>query len=196
MAEKKISRQKRAQQKKEMIFNCAFELLKEKNYESITVRDIVRRAGISIGSFYDYYDSKLDVFYETYVLADQFFDETVRASLQQSTAYERILCFFDYYARYNDDLTDIRLTKLLFNVENKCFNRESDIGMHPLLVETIQWGMKRGEIKSTTESAEQIATYLQIATRGLVYHWCTVDGSYNLRDAMAAFVKKLLRIYF
>ena len=45
------------------------------------------------------------------------------------------------------------------------------------------------------ESADEIAEYLMIATRGLVYNWCTCNGSYDLAAATQKFVHRLLAYY-
>ena len=66
MEEKRLNkRQQQAEQTKLNIFQAALELLEQTDFESITVRDIVRKAGVSVGSFYNAYSSKLEVFYQT-----------------------------------------------------------------------------------------------------------------------------------
>lgn len=190
----KNSRKQQAEKTKRQIFDTALELLNQREFESITIRDIVKAAGVSIGTFYHYYNSKLDVFYETYQLADDYFAAEVVPLLNQPTARERILCFFDYYAYYSGEYTGLSLTKLIYNSNNKCFDREAPEGMHPILIGLVKDGLKRGELR-TEETPEEVAQFLLIAVRGQVYHWCTNDGAYDLREAVRSFVEHLLRIY-
>ena len=117
-AENKSRRQLQAEQTKDNLFIAAVELLTEKDFDDITIRDIVARAQVSIGTFYNYYSTKMEVFYETYRIADHYFTETVAPLLSQGTVLERIMAFFDYYAHYSSDLTDMRMTKLLYNPDN------------------------------------------------------------------------------
>lgn len=53
--------------RRELIVNTAKKLFSEKNFKSVTVRDIAKRAGVSAGTIYNYYESLdelfLDVFY-------------------------------------------------------------------------------------------------------------------------------------
>lgn len=193
MEGEKTSRQKQAEETKRHIFNVALKMLDEQGYEAIKVRDIAEAAGVSVGTFYNYYETKLDVFYETYILADEYFARTVASSLTQPTARERILRLFDEYARYSSEITDMSLTKLLYNSDNRWFNRESDEGIVPLLRQQVQFGLDRGEL--TGGSATDIAQFLMVATRGLVYNWCTRNGEYPLRPAMERFVIRLLAAF-
>ncbi len=194
MSENKKTRKQQAQETKRHIFDTALELLNQREFEQIKVRDIVKAAQVSIGTFYNYYETKLDVFYETYQLADEYFEETVASLLIQETAYERILCFFSYYARYSCEVTDLSLTKILYNSNNKRFNRPGDRGMRSVLRAQVQYGLDRGELH-TDEPAEQVAEFLMIAARGLVYNWCTQDGGYDLPAAMKQFISRLLIAY-
>lgn len=195
MQRENLTRKEQAEKTKKALFESALMLLEQQDYETIKVRDIVRAANVSIGSFYNYYTTKLDVYYETYVLADRFFEETVAPLLTQPTLRERLLFFFDYYARYSSEITSIKLTKLLYNSENKCFNRRSEIGMRPVLIRTLQWGIEQGALRQGSDTAEEIASFLMNAVHGLVYGWCIEDGAFDLRQAMAHYVDTLLRCF-
>lgn len=188
----KTSRQKQAEKTKRHIFNVALKMLDQRGYDAIKVRDIAEAAGVSVGTFYNYYETKLDVFYETYRLADEYFAHTVAPTLTQPTARERILRLFDEYARYSSEITDISLTKLLYNSDNHCFNRESPEGIVPLLRKQVAFGLERGELRRGDSDPDEIAKFLMIATRGLVYNWCTYNGDYPLREAMEKYVTRLL----
>ena len=190
----KNSRQSQAEQTKDRLFSAAISLLAEKEFEQITIREIVAKAQVSIGTFYNYYATKMEVFYETYRVADQYFRETVAPALTQERLYDRVMCFFEYYALYNRELTDMKMTRLLYNPDNLWFNRDPRGGMVGILTELLKDGLLSGELTGT-DSAEEIASYLMVATRGLVYHWCTMKGSYPLKDAMLRFADRLLQAY-
>ena len=193
-AENKSKRQLQAEQTKDNLFIAAVELLTEKDFDDITIRDIVARAQVSIGTFYNYYSTKMEVFYETYRIADHYFTETVAPLLSQGTVLERIMAFFDYYAHYSSDLTDMRMTKLLYNPDNTFFSRDPHQGMVGVLIGILQQGLEEGALAGG-ESADEIAEYLMIAIRGLVYNWCTCNGSYDLAAATQQFVHRLLAYY-
>jgi len=182
------------------IFRAALELLNEKDIEKITVRDIVAAANISIGTFYNYYKTKWDVYYETYVYSDAYFENTVAPQLEGRSTAEQLFLFFDEYARYSSDLSSPSQTKVLFNANNKCFNRDPHSGMQQVLRDIVSRGLASGELKpcssvlkmditpgsgadKETKAADSIADFLMISARGLIYNWVTQDGCYDLRAA-------------
>lgn len=193
-AQDKSRRQLQAEQTKDKLFQTAVGLLAQKDFDEITIRDIVAGAKVSIGTFYNYYSNKMEVFYETYRVADHYFTETVAPLLTQPTAYQRILAFFEYYAHYSSDLTDMKMTRLLYNPDNTFFNRDPHQGMVGLLTALLQEGLD-GEELTGADTADEIAWYLMIAIRGLVYNWCTCGGDYNLTEATRKFAVRLLRAY-
>jgi len=193
-SEEKKTRAQQAEETKRHIFNVALNLLDECDFEKIKIRDIVNAADVSIGTFYHYYKSKLEVYYETYQLADEYFEETVTQALTQPSAKERIFCFFDYYARYSSEITSLKLTKLLYNSSNKSFDRQVPKGMKPLLKELLTQAIESGELYSD-DSVDEMVEFLIIAVRGQVYHWCTNDGAYDLRQTLKRFVERLLKVY-
>lgn len=194
MAVQKKTRHQQAEETKRHIFDTALALLDSRGFESITVRDIVKEANVSIGSFYHYFSSKLDVYYETYHLADEYFDTVVKPTLAGKPLKEAILLYFDYYAKYSNEITGLALTKVLYNSQNKYFDRESETGMHKVLEDLLQQGIDRKELLSK-EPACEIAQFFLTAVRGKIYNWCTNDGAYDLREGVREYVKKLLKIY-
>ena len=191
MAEK-MTRTEQAEQTRQKLFDAAYDLLQEMPFEKITIRDIVRRAGVSIGTFYLYFPSKLDVYYETYVIADEYFVGTVAPMLTLPTVQENLLLYFDQYAIYNSEYTSFRLTKLLYNAENTCFLRRSDPGMLSVLRDVIQKGLDAEELDASM-TAEQIELFLMDAVRGLIYNWCIRGGAFDLRKSMARYIRLLYR---
>lgn len=193
--ENKTKRQLQAEQTKLNLFNAAVELLAERDFESITIRDIVERADVSIGTFYNYYSTKLEVFYETYQVADHYFTQVVEPQLTQPTCVERALFFFEHYAHYSSELTDRRMTRLLYSPDNPWFNRPQDNSLVTVLIRVLQGGLDSGELDGHGDGAREIANWMMISIRGLTYNWCTTGFAYDLVQATDWSVRRLLRAY-
>lgn len=193
--ETKTKRQLQAEQTKDKLFFAAEQLLAERDFDDITIRDIVARADVSIGTFYHYYSTKMDVFYETYRLADHYFTKTVAPLMVQDTTYENILLFFNCYVTYNADLTDRKMLRLLYNPSNTYFNRDPHQGMQGVLLNLVERGLEQNELISS-DPAEDIVRYLMICARGLIYNWCTTSYAYDLHSEMNRFMRRLLCAYF
>jgi AcrR family transcriptional regulator len=85
------------------ILDAARDVFGEMGFETATVRDIVRRSGLSVGAFYNYYRSKEEVFD---ALADdgaRRFKPILRAQSDKATDFESYLraavtAYFDFIA--------------------------------------------------------------------------------------------------
>ena len=190
----KTSRQLQAEKTKLEIFQAAMRLLEKKDFDSITVRDIIQEAHVSVGSFYNAYPSKLDVFYETYHIADEYFEEVVHPQLTQERAEERLMLFFREYALYSSTANIFALTKVIYNPNNTFFLRKKDSGMLSILNELVSYAQTTG-LFGTEESPEEMARFFMICIRGVVYDWCISDGSYDLVARVDDYFPKLLRAY-
>lgn len=52
--------------KKDMIFRAAHELFAQKGYKETNIPEITRLAGVGVGTFYNYYASKDEIFFEVF----------------------------------------------------------------------------------------------------------------------------------
>lgn len=206
----KTAKQQQAIETRQQIFNAAVDLLNDKDIEKITVRDIVAAANISIGTFYNYYKTKWDVYYETYVYSDAYFVEQVAPGLAGKSTKDQLFMFFDEYARYSSELTSPSQTKVLFNSNNRCFNRDPHSGMQQVLRNIVVRGLENGDLKpcdsvlkmnispgsgtdAGSKAADAISDYLMISARGLIYNWVTQDGNYDLRAATREYLTLWLK---
>jgi len=195
MAEKrKTKRQLQAEETKKRIYKTAMELIKTKGFENLTIQDINEHAGVSVGTFYHYYKSKEDVFFELYRNADEYFEEQVLPSMyaEEMTSIERILLFFREYARFNID-NGIEYVKQLYNTNNKFFISR-DRYMLDLMYRIITEGQQAGELNSEL-NPEDMMEDLFIVSRGIIFDWCLHDGEYDLMDKMHIHLKRHLSVF-
>ena len=71
------SRRFQAEETHRKIYNTAFDLMTRKGFDKITIKDISKKAGVSIGTFYHYYKSKNDILREVYQKADDYFRDVM-----------------------------------------------------------------------------------------------------------------------
>lgn len=89
-----IRKERRQTQIRDSIFNHAIKLADQYGYENVTVRMICSEAGISIGMFYRNFDSKGDVLLYFYEHAVQAYEKTLRETLINYPARERLIRFY------------------------------------------------------------------------------------------------------
>lgn len=191
-AEKKNSRKIQAEATKNKIYKIAIKLMEQKGFNNMKIDDICSKAGVSVGSFYNYFKSKDDILIEIYKRGDVYFEETVRPNVSGKSAVENIIDYFDYYASYNE-YTGVDTTKQLFASANKLYISKGRV-MQAVLIDIIIKGQESGEIIKDY-APEGITEYLFIAARGVCYDWVSHDGSYNLREGMQRYMKLLVGIF-
>jgi len=189
---KMTSRQTQAMKTKSKIYRTAFDLMEKKGYDNITIEEISKKAGVSVGAFYHYFKSKNDILYEIFHRADDYFRENEAQIKMVPGASGRIAEFFKYYARYSI-LTGLEFTKHLYNTEIKFFTVK-DRYMLDLLRNIIEEGRQSGEIDRVM-STDELCDFLFITARGIVFDWCLYDGNYDLEAKTSAIFNRMAAVF-
>ncbi len=192
MADRPLTRrQEQALETRNRIYDAAVALMERKGFDNITVAEISRAAGVSVGAFYHHFESKNDILAEIFFRADEYFSTQVAPNLGEKPTSELILEYFDHYARFNI-ASGVEMVQQLFNPRIKFFIKE-DRPMLTILQDLIRKGQKRGEIRADM-SAEEIVWFLFVMARGVVFDWALRDGGYDLRAAMRSCMERLVAV--
>lgn len=189
---KPTKRQAQALKTKNKIYKISLNLIKKYGFDNVTIDDISKKAGVSVGAFYHYFESKSDIFNEIYKQADDYFQSYVVNNLAGCSSFEKIQDFFGYYARFNLS-NGLEFVRQLYNSHNTLFIKKGRY-MQSLLCQLVIDGQSAGEI-TTEYSSEKIVDFLFISVRGIIFDWCLHDGSYKLDDAIHNSTKLLLAIF-
>jgi TetR/AcrR family transcriptional regulator, fatty acid metabolism regulator protein len=187
---KKTSRAKQAEITKNKIYNCGVKLMRKHGFDNITVEQISKQAGVSVGTYYYYFQSKFDLFNEIYKRADDYFLNEVAGNLKAKGSEGKIAEFFDKYSEYNYS-DGIDMIKKLYTSDNKMFITKGR-AMQGVLQSIIEEGQLNGEI-TKSESSEDITRMLFIVARGVVYEWCLNDGGTDLKGEMEKIILSMAK---
>ncbi len=190
--QKLTSRQVQAIKTKNKIYKIAIDLMEKKGFENITIEEISKKAGVSVGAFYHYFESKNDILIEIFNRFDGYFRNEVKDKLIKENAYDQIVLFFDYYAKYCK-ITGIDTTKQVYNTKNKPFIAK-DRYMINLLNEIIKEGQEKNQLIKDMP-AEEIGKYMIIAARGIIFDWCLHEGDYDIEEATIKYFKRLVKVF-
>lgn len=192
MAHKRMtSRQAQARETANRIYSAAIELMDRRGFERITIADISKKAGVSVGAFYHYFNSKDDILAEIFRRADEYFATQVASQLKRKKIANQIVEYFDHYARFNLD-SGVDLTRQLFNPKIRYFAQRGR-PMLVLLEDIIRRGQEKGEIRDDRDPTE-IVRFLFMMARGIVFDWSLHDGKYDLAKTMRAYMTDLVSI--
>jgi TetR/AcrR family fatty acid metabolism transcriptional regulator len=190
MAKKPITkRQEQALETKNRIYTAAIDLMDRDGFEKITIADISRKAGVSVGAFYHYFDSKNDILAEIFHQADEYFSTQVISGLKKKSVPEQIVEYFDHYAKFNV-ASGVEMTQQLFNPKIKFFIKDGR-PMQTILQDLIRKGQGKKEIRAVADP-EELARFLFVMARGVVFEWSLYDGSYDLEATMHQYIERLV----
>lgn len=179
---------KKSELTKELVYKAALELMEENGYRAATIRDICKRANVSVGTFYSYFNAKSDVIREIYLSGDNFFLESVAPELEDKSCYEQLRLFLRYYAQINIE-TGLDIVKVLYNPDNEWFRQTRP--MQSVLEAIIRRGQESGELRANLEIAK-IMDYFFDLLRGICYNWCVYDGGFDLEARMTGSLDMIL----
>lgn len=64
-------------EKQQLIFNASKELFTEKGFKQTNIQDIAQHASIGVGTFYNFFESKEQLFFEVFLSENRILKETV-----------------------------------------------------------------------------------------------------------------------
>ncbi|SFM00128.1 TetR/AcrR family transcriptional regulator [Pelosinus propionicus] len=178
---KLTSRAKQALETKNRIYECGVNLIGKHGFDQITVEQIASEAGVSVGTYYYYFESKFELFKEMFKRADEYFLNKIADNLESSTAPEKIVEFFEKYADFTYE-TEIEIVKKIYISDNKMFITENR-PMQAILQSIIEKGQASGEFSKSMSSIE-LTNMLFLVGRGVIFDWCLRDGTINLKETM------------
>jgi AcrR family transcriptional regulator len=165
--------------------------MKKKGFNKITIEDISKKAGVSIGTFYHYFKSKDDILFEVYQRADNYFKD-VLDKMNSDNSLDQIIEYFQYYARYSEQ-ANIGFTTHLYSIENKFFLKKGRL-MQTILEDIIKRGQENNEIIKT-KTPEEIVDLLFLIARGVIFDWGLKDGKYKLENRMTELFNLQVEIF-
>lgn len=187
------ARQKQAIATRNKIYQCAMDLFVEYSYERVTVKEICKAAEVSIGGFYHYFSSKMDILNDGYRL----FDERVREDLTKYTIedpLDKILFLIGEQCRSAQSLgvsAFAQLFKSQLTSEEKYIVNTERFFYHEMessVSKAIDKGLLVGKEEIITEEILSVA-------RGLIYDWILHEGSYDLKERSLKMVRIILEYY-
>jgi AcrR family transcriptional regulator len=193
LTEKKLtSRQLQAIETKDKICEAGINLMQKHGFDNVTIEEISKEVGVSVGAIYHYYKSKNEIMYDIYKQADEFFEKIVADKIKGYSSKEKIIKYFGYYGTYNSQ-RGYNFVSKLYSPNNKKFNKKNRY-MQVLLHEIIIEGQHKKEIL-LEYSAEYIVEYLFVLARGIVFSWCLTENSYCLEDKIQEYMEIAIKVF-
>ena len=181
----------RALKTRKKLFQSAVQLIEKHGYDNVTIEEVCSKAGVSVGAFYHYFNSKTDIIVELFQRIDTFFEEVVTPKLNLD-ASSNIDTFFHYYANFHADHGVDHAAKIL-QVQGDFFLDQTRY-MHTKLTELVEAAIEDGTFASGSDPQE-IKDYLMVMARGLILYWTLSQGGFDLIARMDTYIKLAKRSF-
>ena len=131
----------------------------EKGIKNLSITDIVKKAGISRGSIYDYFETKEDIVFEIIMNDLRDFEKTlVKKFNKNMSTKEKVLYFFDFVLSETEKSVQERnvykeYISVSFTSKNEkmaVFNKECSVLLKNILSSMIQEGINKNELKDNS----------------------------------------------
>jgi AcrR family transcriptional regulator len=182
---KPTKRKLQAIETRNRIFAAAIGLMERNGFENITIEQISKTADVSVGAFYHHFGSKNEILDEIFRRADDYFREHVLDKLSGASAAEKIVSFFDHYARFNVQMGVDHLSAL-YKTQSRFFINSERL-MVTMLQDVVTQGVRSGELNADL-SPEEMTDFLYATARGVAYAWCLHEGRFSLRERLGRYI--------
>lgn len=174
-----------ANQTKDNIFTAATELFNELGFENVTIREICKRAGVALGTFYLHFKSKHEILYNVYKKADDIYEHDQISLRNDLDTFAKIielirmqLSMASIFHLKSDAIKQLYIYQL--ESDNTYFLSE-DRKFYKQLHRIVADAQSRGEIRQDISSHDICWRILRFS-RGLIFDWCIHSGEYNIVD--------------
>ena len=159
---------------------------------NIKTNRICQESNVSVGTFYNYYDSKEAVVAEFSRRNDELFDQIVRTSLKEEKGIEEyIRKYFTYYTDLNMQ-AGTSLYMRTTRKKNLDMRSEQIRPMYTILEEFLRDRQKENRVRTDIHVVTMVHQLFTIV-RGVVIDWCICDGKYDLHREVQDFLTPYIR---
>lgn len=187
-------KQKQSRRRIELL-EAAIPLISQRPFEEISVAEICRALGISVGSFYHYFRKKDDLLVGLLWIIDEDLAENTFPLLKRENEIENLKLFAHGWAVHVES-HGIERSKLISSINpDSAELSEKDRPAIRMLRALIAAGQSKGQITADFD-ADTLTGLFLTTLRGITLDWSRREGSYALTERMDRDIGILLRAFF
>ena len=192
-----LNTEKQPEGTRSRIVAAAWDLFREVGYENTEIEDVIKRADVSEGEFYECFTKKEDLEHTLGDLFDKKYSELMVTMSSRLSYYEKLIYL-------NKELFKLIENQVPFDLISHIYvsipEKQKEILNHnrlyyKLISGLIAEGQKVGEF-SNKQSIETMTENYATIERGLIYDWCVNNATDSLskrgRDILPAYLKSMM----
>ena len=169
-------------------------MLKTSSYENVTVSDICKNAGVSVGNFYHYFKSKDSLIKESYDIVDTQIVNNYKNN-SYSTYTEALIAL--------NKSAGIEMEKLGYKFLSSAYRQlllgteeytvSPDRQFHSEVYSLTKKAIENGELHNI--SPDVLSEQINKTGRGVIFDWCIKHGGFDIVTTWVEDIKRLLDTY-
>lgn len=174
------SRRLQALKTEQAILQAALELMRQRDFEQVSIRDICREAGITTGAFYHHFSSKEDLLRRGFAQLDDHMERELRPHLSEPPL-DRLNRVVDIYAAFVEgDIGKLSARYYQYRLSSRSAEAlESNRYVYRAMYACLKDAQEAG-LMAPGHTAEEVSTFCMRHFRGIVIDWILHDYSYPL----------------
>ena len=194
MKEKLTSRDIQAQETREKLLRTSMELIAREGYQKVTISRICKECGVSVGTFYQYFQSKKDIITLLARQHNEYFNQANEEEFAGS-AREIYLNDVDTYMRRITDSgyvlsKSLMLGMLEANIDDNAAGLPFQKDFFRRL---IRYGKEQGEFSDQVEADDFFEQFI-VTINGILVNWIVSGGSFDVIAYGGRHTGQLLRL--
>lgn len=185
-------REEQAYNTRKKVIETMMQLMVHKDFDKLSIRDICKESGISIGTFYYHFGSKnelLEKMYKDYCLE---FEERVVEKLEGLSHIEKIVMYCTYHTKNISNLS-WEFKKRIYSIDN-AFLSLPEHRTESYMYKVVEDGLEK-KIFSTGKTAYEIVDNILKIDYGIAVY-CCISNDYNsektTRELISSYLTKCL----
>lgn len=201
MTEKKNSRTKaQGTETKMQLYRCAEELLRQHDYDDVSVEAITKMAGVTKGTFYVHFESKdalcISILTQYAETMDAQYERFLDTLPPETPSYDSMLTLVSGIIDMMTAQIGYENLRSLYRLQiSKTVSTEAVNGysrrLYALFGQVLERGIRQEEFTSEL-SLEALTRHFVMAIRGLTYEWCVRHLDFDLKKEADAHFRLLL----
>lgn len=175
-------RKKQARRRSEII-EAVIPLITGEDFDTISVNDLCKAAGISVGTFYHYFTQKTDMLIGLLWLIDEDLEQNVFPLLTKKDEMENLRIFAHAWANHIKE-HGLERSKLIatMNLESEMLI-ESERSSIQRLKKIFEDAQKKGQL-GKEDSVDTLTEYFLLMLRSVSNDWSRREGKYDIVQKM------------
>jgi TetR/AcrR family fatty acid metabolism transcriptional regulator len=179
------------------IFVTSLSLFSKKGYGAVTINDICRKAGVSVGTFYLHFKSKEEVILEQFFKINNHLRQDILPQLSDiQNPIDKLEFLSDGVLTYTNNIGKGNI-QVVFQSQISSTTKSAVMGLERgILFDTVysivEEGLQKGIFKMEFNASE-ITRIMLMSMRGTIYEWCLQGADFDL---VAAGEREVRAIFF